>query len=872
MSTLRPELPSDSNDAAGSSTFDRETSPPQPATNKPSHLGRFKLDQPIGRGAMGEVWRAHDPTRDGPVVIKLLPPELLANAAEAERVRSSFIAVQGLNHQNICPLYDLESDPQLGLYLVMKYIEGVTLAEYWSSVRPRDRLADHAVVAKLLAPVADALDYAHQERVVHRDVKPANILIDRRGEKPFLVDFGLATIIKTSITRISQAKFEVAGTPAFMAPEQFRGRRPNGKADQYALATIAYEMISGGMPFEAHDADTWRHCVLTEPIAPIKGLPRNVMMVLDRAMSKAPQQRFDTCRQFIAALETGIVPRGKRHRLPGKSKPGYRQGLLLATAALTCAAAVAYVFCGGNGLNVPDATSDEPAVASLLDPPPAVVGVHDVTASASPPSRANFQANAGASLPTADTLGTPRPAVGPEPSNAPDLEPTVSSPAAPVEPQSVDPAEAIRALEQVLPATLELARMISLLQDGNYQQAFDELDKAFPGELDQNFAPIFNEAARHVPDWWLAKGQSLADNEQHVVDQLESQLAIAAGRIGTAEAFPQLLAHVREAIGAVNDPTLADEKLRLLLELEELCQGAGQRPLALEILRAALAATNALDTKADWLVARAREKEEFAPQWRAMCEIAARYHRLGESAEASRLLNLALENQRRAEGNRGVLYLACHYYAQAASEADLKLFEAGQHEVISYWNLRTRTEQRAYQLLSPQIATQAWRVGNKELNKTAMVQAESALSNQELWNDRRVTKARQQAVMARLYGAQGDSLMCQSHVNLLNKYVGELRESGDRYGYLPYFQQSLAEATGGLALCFALNGELEEALLQLETTRDVNLSDCRQVYRLWAKANIHNLATLRIQITRLPTSKMQAAAYAGVFQALHDAS
>ena len=190
------------------------------ASVQPRCLGRFQLERLLGRGQMGEAWKAYDPTREDYVVVKILPSELQGNVRELDRVKRSFLCIQRLQHQHICPVYDLGEDAETGHYLVMKFLPFGTLddyvAEYFRLHGPLP--VDEAV--RVLRPIAEALDYAHSQAVVHRDLKPANILVSGDGDDAQLIDFGLAAEIRTSLTRTTRTVSESPGTLAYMAPEQ----------------------------------------------------------------------------------------------------------------------------------------------------------------------------------------------------------------------------------------------------------------------------------------------------------------------------------------------------------------------------------------------------------------------------------------------------------------------------------------------------------------------------------------------------------------------------------------------------------------------------------------------------------------------------
>jgi len=264
----------------------------------------FELHELLGRGGMGEIWKARDLEADRDVAIKFVPRELQRLEEEMDRVRETFRKIHALQDRHICPHYLLKNHPLLGTYLVMKYIDGVTLRKYRKrfDTFPPERVAD------VLKPIAAALDSAHGQGVIHRDIKPSNILVGTAPENPEeiidvqLIDFGLAAEIRQSMTRVSQKEVNVSGTRPYMAPEQWRGQKQNAATDQYALAVVAYELMAGHLPFEADDTAILRQCVLHEEPVAIDGVPETVNLALKRGLAKEREKRFASCSELIRAI------------------------------------------------------------------------------------------------------------------------------------------------------------------------------------------------------------------------------------------------------------------------------------------------------------------------------------------------------------------------------------------------------------------------------------------------------------------------------------------------------------------------------------------------------------------------------------------
>jgi serine/threonine-protein kinase len=266
-------------------------------------LGKFKIEEKLGQGGMGEVWKAWDTLADRHVVIKTLPGALQASERHMARVKSSFQQIHELQHQHICPVYDLGYEEYGGYYLVMKYIAGGTLLDYRLANVDLDGNCPIEKVLRVLWPVAEALDYAHIQKVMHRDIKPENIMSRADGSDVQVVDFGLAAQIRTSMSQISRVKMEVGGTPPYMAPEQWMGRYQDGRTDEYALSVVAYQLLSGRLPFDADEFQAMYHCALNEPMPRLEQQSEGINLVLETGMAKSPDNRYPSCQHFVDALE-----------------------------------------------------------------------------------------------------------------------------------------------------------------------------------------------------------------------------------------------------------------------------------------------------------------------------------------------------------------------------------------------------------------------------------------------------------------------------------------------------------------------------------------------------------------------------------------
>ena len=265
-------------------------------------LGKYEIQAALGKGGMGMVYLGYDPLLDRKVAIKILAPHLVWEEGFVERFLREARAVARIKHPNIVTVYDVGQE-QERFYFVMEYLEGQTLASY---IRQQGALPPDEVLS-MLHPLADALDYAHQHGLVHRDVKPGNVIIDS-GKRVTLTDFGIARAAEQ--TRLT-ATGTLMGTPEYMSPEQAWGEQIGHQTDLYSLAVVAYEMLSGRVPFSG----TTPHAVLYKQIhespPPIRQsrpeLPAGVEAVLARALDKEPGKRHATAKAFVGELESALA-------------------------------------------------------------------------------------------------------------------------------------------------------------------------------------------------------------------------------------------------------------------------------------------------------------------------------------------------------------------------------------------------------------------------------------------------------------------------------------------------------------------------------------------------------------------------------------
>ncbi len=268
-----------------------------------THIAGYEIEDLVGRGGMGEVYRALDPNLERPVALKLLVPALADDDSFRERLLRESRLAAGLDHPNVIPIYEAgEADGRL--FIAMRFVVGTDL----KALLRREGMLDPNRAIAIAAQVADALDAAHRRGLVHRDVKPSNILIDEQdgGEHAYLADFGLTQWVSES----GPADGQGLGTIDYVSPEQIRGEALDGRADQYALGCLIFETLTGTLPFDRTSdiAALYAHLEDPVPVASKRNpsLAAEVDPVLTRAMAKDPAQRFASCRELIDEARTAL--------------------------------------------------------------------------------------------------------------------------------------------------------------------------------------------------------------------------------------------------------------------------------------------------------------------------------------------------------------------------------------------------------------------------------------------------------------------------------------------------------------------------------------------------------------------------------------
>ena len=252
--------------------------------------GRYSLERELGRGGMGIVFLARDVALDRPVAIKLLPPAMAAQPALRERFLREAQMAARLSHPNIIPIFAVDAVDGF-VFFVMAYVEGETLGRRLQTRGPLSA----AEGTRMIQEVAWALAYAHLRGIVHRDIKPDNILLEQATGRALVSDFGIARLTEASG---GTAVGEVLGTAQYMSPEQACGEAVDGRSDLYALGVVAFYALSGKLPFDAPDTAALLAMHITRPAPPLAsvtpGIPGKLAQAVDRCLAKDPAERFQT--------------------------------------------------------------------------------------------------------------------------------------------------------------------------------------------------------------------------------------------------------------------------------------------------------------------------------------------------------------------------------------------------------------------------------------------------------------------------------------------------------------------------------------------------------------------------------------------------
>jgi serine/threonine-protein kinase len=304
------------------------------------NFGRYRIVKEVGRGAMGVVYQAEDPNLDLVVALKVLRQDRLANEAFVRRFLSEAKALGRLDHPNIVRVFNVDRDGDT-VYIAMEFIEGESLASLM-----KQRPFPPESLAEFGATVAEALDSAHRKGIVHRDVKPSNILLKADGRFK-ITDFGIARIEDPSAPEQTQAG-EILGTPAYMSPEQVLSRPVDGRSDLFSLGIILYELATGVRPFGGEGIhaifSAITHEKPLEVLARNPDFPKALSDVIMKCLRKKPEERYADGRELARALRAAVGRRESSDAAAQRVSPRYLVPALLILLILGAAGGTWYYF------------------------------------------------------------------------------------------------------------------------------------------------------------------------------------------------------------------------------------------------------------------------------------------------------------------------------------------------------------------------------------------------------------------------------------------------------------------------------------------------------------------------------------------------
>lgn len=334
-------------------------------------VGKVRIEKYLAHGGMAEVYLGTHLTLERPVAVKVMHSFIEENPDFLMRFQREAKVVAGLRHPNIVQLYDFDTTDGHP-YIVMEYLKGPSLAAYLRALHERNELLPVRQIARLLKSLSSALEYAHGQGVIHRDIKPGNILLhNKANEIPFadaltddvdviLTDFGLVRIAHSATQTASGM---VSGTPAYMSPEQARGGKIDHRTDIYSLGVVLYEMLAGRVPFEGDStmAVILKH--INEPPPQIEGIAPAIQAVIDRALAKDPNNRYQSAVEMSANLfkALGMVSEAETVQAtvlmrppkpaPVSEKRGSTRSLILIGGIVILCACFSVLLLGGLGFS-----------------------------------------------------------------------------------------------------------------------------------------------------------------------------------------------------------------------------------------------------------------------------------------------------------------------------------------------------------------------------------------------------------------------------------------------------------------------------------------------------------------------------------------
>jgi serine/threonine protein kinase len=270
-------------------------------------LGGYRILASVGQGGMARVYKAYQENLDREVAIKVLPPWYAADSSFVERFNLEARLVARLSHPNIVTVHDA-SEYNGHLYIVMQLVSGGTLKQRLDQLHLQGKGMDTLEVVSIFAQLADALSYAHEQKIIHRDIKPVNVLLDGAG-RPILSDFGIAKVLASTREGLTRPGAGV-GTPEYMSPEQCKGGVVDGRADIYALGVMLYEAMTGFTPFRGDNYHALAHSHIYDPPPRPSLLHLTINPVIEHviltALMKKPEQRYQRASDMADALKQAL--------------------------------------------------------------------------------------------------------------------------------------------------------------------------------------------------------------------------------------------------------------------------------------------------------------------------------------------------------------------------------------------------------------------------------------------------------------------------------------------------------------------------------------------------------------------------------------
>ena len=304
------------------------------------NYGRYEIVKELGKGAMGVVYQAHDPNIGREIALKVLRPDRMSSEDFVQRFLKEAKAIGRMSHQNIVTVYDVGED-QGTVFIAMELLDGVPLNTY-----AREKSLTIEEIADIGIQVAGSLDYAHSRGIVHRDIKPQNIMAAPGGVVK-LTDFGIAHIEDPEASHQTQVG-EIMGTPNYMSPEQVMGQKADGRSDLYSLGVILYELATGAKPFKGENLAAIFHAIISEtperPEALNPSVPPEFSDILMKCLAKNPAERFESGQDLVDALRAFLKSREPARAGQVEKKKSPFAMVMAAVLVLVVIAAGAFFF------------------------------------------------------------------------------------------------------------------------------------------------------------------------------------------------------------------------------------------------------------------------------------------------------------------------------------------------------------------------------------------------------------------------------------------------------------------------------------------------------------------------------------------------